>query len=172
MSFIRQLSVRGIRSAGIAMLVSAGALFVTGCSGSGLVGEGVPQPTRSVLFGHRDTGAVTEGWIVVTQDKVACGDIAAVLAGTHDPGDSIWILMERGPSQPWEGLYPGTEASAPDSAEARHAEVYFHQSGDTAGLTGHDVWVRVISYEKDRFQAELDTSLAEGLLIADDCGEF
>ncbi len=146
---------------------------LAGCSGSGLAGDGVPRPVRSVLFGHQDAGAVIEGWLLVTQLKTTCGDLGATLDGTHEPGESIWILTERGATQAWEGLYPGTWAAAPDSAEARHAEVYFRQSGDVAALTGDDVWVRLIDHEEDGLvKAELSTSLAEGLLIADECGAF
>jgi len=147
--------------------------MLAGCTGSGLVGDGVPKPVRSVLFGHRDGGAVIEGWLLVAQLKTECSDIGATLEGNHDPGESIWILAERGATQGWEGLYPGTAAAAPGDAEARHAEVYFRQAGDVAVLTGDDAWVRLISHEEDGLvKAELGTSLAEGLLIADECGAF
>ncbi len=153
------------------LLFSLGA--TSGCTGSGLAGDGVPRPVRSVIFGERDLGAVTEGWLLVTQLKTDCSQIGAVLDGTHEPGESIWIVIERGSSQSWEGLYPGTTAAAPGAAEERHAEVYFRQAGDVAALTGDDVWVRLIEHEEDGLvRAELGTALAEGLLIADECGAF
>lgn len=162
------MTVRGIP---LMLIVALGA--ATGCSGSGLVGDGVPRPIRSVVFGHQDTGAVVEGWLLVTQLKTDCSQMGATLDGTHEPGESIWILVERGSTQDWAGLYPGTSAAAPDAVESRHAEVYFRQSGDVAALTGDDVWVRLIEHEEDGLvKAELGTALAEGLLIADECGGF
>jgi hypothetical protein len=156
---------------GLPLLLALGAL--AGCTGSGLAGDGVPKPVRSVLFGHQDAGAVFEGWLLVTQLKTDCSDLGATLDGSHEPGESIWILTERGATQSWEGLYPGTFSAAPGTAEARHAEVYFRQAGDVAVLTGDDAWVRVISHEEEGLvKAELGTTLAEGLLIADECGAF
>jgi len=158
---------------GYALLLLAALGAAPACSGSGMVGDGVPRPIRSVIFGHQDTGAVVEGWLLVTQLKTDCSQMGATLDGTHEPGESIWILTERGATQDWAGLYPGTSAAEPGAAEARHAEVYFRQSGDVAALTGDDVWVRLIEHEEGGLvRAELGTALAEGLLIADECGAF
>jgi hypothetical protein len=146
-------------------------LLLAGC-GSGLVGDGVPTPTRATLFGHRTSGELVEGWLLVTAENLDCADIPGVLDGTTPAGDSLWILLEKGPDLDWVGLYPGTFGGYPgeDTAEGRHTEVYVHQGGDTAVLTGNDAWVQVFEYES-LFKAELGTSLAEGLIVAEDCGE-
>ncbi len=154
------------------MLGLAASLGAAGC-GSGLVGDGVPSTVRSTVFGHRASGDLQEGWLLVTAETTGCDEIPAVLDGGGSPGDSLWILLEKGPGLPWEGLYPGTFGGYPaeDSAEGRHTEVYVHQGGDTAVLTGGDAWVRVFE-ARAVFRAELGTSLAEGLIVAEDCGEL
>ncbi len=39
-------------------------------------------------------------------------------------------------------------------------------------LTGNDVWVRAITADGEIFKAELDSGPAEGLIVADDCGDL
>ena len=145
-------------------------LLLAGC-GSALVGDAVPSPTRATVFGHQTDGVLVEGWLLVTGENVACDEITAVLDGGVEPGDSIWILLQKEESLAWEGLYPGTVShnAGEGSPGHRHTEVYFRQGGDVAVLTGNDVWVEVLEYD-GTLKAQLGSSLAEGLIVAEDCG--
>jgi hypothetical protein len=145
----------------------------TGC-GSGLTGPAAPSPTRSVVFGSRTSGVVVEGWLVLTEKGTSCDDLSAALAGTHDTGDALWLLLQRGEALAWEGLYPGTVSVAVGSAETdgRHAELYVHADGDWAALTGNDVWAEVFEVDHGTVYARIDSGVAEGLVLADDCGSL
>lgn len=148
-------------------------LLFAGC-GSALVGPAAPSANSPAVFGYYDSGAVLEGWVLVTDDRVGCSQMRDVLDRSHEAGDSIWISLEKGPSLDWEGLYPGTYSSSTstESDEGRHAEVYFQQNQDIAVLTGNDVWVWVDGYDNGTLRLVLDTELAEGIVVAKDCGEL
>lgn len=148
-------------------------LVLSGC-GSALVGPAAPSANSPAVFGYYDSGAVIEGWVLVTDDRIGCGEILGVLDRSHDAGDAIWIALEKGPTLDWEGLYPGTYGDYPaeEADEGRHAEVYFQQDQDVAVLTGNDVWVWVDGYDSGTLRLVLDTELAEGIVVAKDCGEL
>jgi len=173
-----------MRAAFMATLMS----LLAGC-GSALVGPEAPGTNSPAVFGYYESGAVIEGWVLVTDDRIGCHQMLDVLDRSHRAGDAIWIALEKGPSLDWEGLYPGTFGSYPeppdddDSAgdddddtpvvsEGRHAEVYFQQGQDIAVLTGNDVWVWVDAYEHGTLRLVLNTELAEGIVVAKDCGEL
>jgi len=155
-----------------ALLGLAALALLAGC-GASMEGPGVPRGATGTAFGWRTMGEIQEGWLIVSQKSVGCGDIEDVITRDHDAGDAIWIGLEKGPTLDWVGLYPGTFAAdaTGESLEGRHAEVYFQQAGDVAALTGHDVWVEVYSYGAF-LEAELDTNLAAGLIVSKDCGEL
>jgi len=143
------------------------AVAAAGC-GSGLVGPGAPSPARSALFGERESGVLTEGWILVTQKSISCGDVSSAIDGSVDTGDAILIALERGTLVDLEGLYPGTFASV-EGAQGRHSEVYFDRDGDRTVLTGNDVWVNVLTTTGGIVEAELSSGPAEGLIVANIC---
>lgn len=152
---------------------------IAGC-GSGLVGPAAPGLDSPAVFGHYTDGELAVGWLLVTDDKVPCNKIVAVTEKAHTAGGGLWIALEKGPSLPWEGLYPGTFAAYPDpdvegetTPEGRHAEVYFQADQDVAVLTGNDVWVWIDEYDEGTLlRAVLQTELAEGIVVARDCGEI
>jgi len=158
-----------MRSAALTPLL----LALTAC-GSALVGPAAPSPDSPAVFGYYESGAVIEGWVLVTDDRIGCDRMLEVLDRTHRAGDSVWIALEKGPDLDWEGLYPGTYSTTldPEIDGGRHAEVYFQQGQDIAVLTGNDVWVWVDGYGDGLLRLVLQTERAEGIVVARDCGEI
>lgn len=152
----------------VGWLLAATLLSTAAGCGSGLVGPGAPSPTRSTLYGERESGVLTEGWLLVTQKKISCDDVTSAIDGDADTGEAILIALERGTLLDVEGLYPGTFSSV-DGAQGRHCEVYFERNGDRTVLTGNDVWVEVLDTTGGIVQVELSSGPAEGLVVADHC---
>ena len=149
------------------------AIPISGC-GSALTGPAAPPLNSPAHFGWQPSGDIDVGWLMVTDDSISCHEILDVVDHTRDAGDALWVALEKDPDMDWEGLYPGTWASYPfdDTVEGgRHAEVYFQIEGDVVPLTGHDVWIDVHSYGS-LLKASLDTSLARGMIVAEDCGQI
>ncbi len=150
-------------------------LLVAGC-GSALQGPAAPPLDSPAHFGWQESGEIHVGWLMVTDDNISCDEILDVVDHRKDAGDAVWVALEKDPDFKWRGLYPGTWASYPsrndpDPIEGRHAEVYFQLGGDIVPLTGNDMWAEVHSTD-DLFKATLDTTLAWGLIVAEDCGQI
>ncbi len=149
------------------------AIPISGC-GSALTGPAAPPLNSPAHFGWQPSGDIDVGWLMVTDDGISCGEILDVVNHSRDAGDALWVALEKDPDMDWEGLYPGTWASYPfddETVGGRHAEVYFQLEGDVVPLTGHDVWIDVHSYGS-LLKASLDTSLAWGMIVAEDCGQI
>lgn len=151
------------------------ALCAVGC-GSALEGPAAPPLNSPAHFGWQPSGEIDVGWLMVTDDDISCDEILDVVGHAMDAGDAIWVAIEKGADLDWPGLYPGTWASYPSRVDpdpllGRHAEVYFQLDGDVVPLTGNDMWIDVHSYD-GLFKATLDTSLARGLIVAEDCGQI